>query len=373
YLNIGDPNKFDFRTPQPLIEALISGIESGARGEYGDAQGLPEFRKSMCLKEKRVSGVSVSPDDVIVTSGISEGIRFLTTALLDPNDELLAPGPVYPPYIGFTTLAEATPTCYATLEDEKWQPDIDDLRNKVTEKTRAILIINPNNPTGGVLSEKHIRAILDVAGEHNLPVVTDEIYDQLILDNITHHAVAKLSKDIPVITLNGLSKAYLIPGWRLGYIYFHDPTNTERLNLIKEAVMKQARIRLCVSTPMQWAAARVFENLETILPHIEETKEKLRRRKQYTVKRIDEIQGLSITPPQAAFYAFPKINDTPFKNDKQFALELLSETGVLVVPGSGFGEDFGKNHFRMVFLPPIDTLTETFDLIEGFLKKVNRN
>ncbi|MHA2060589.1 MAG: aminotransferase class I/II-fold pyridoxal phosphate-dependent enzyme, partial [Candidatus Ranarchaeia archaeon] len=165
YLNIGDPNKFDFRTPQPLVEALISGVESGARGEYGDAQGLPEFRKSICLKEKKVSGVPVSPDDVIVTSGISEGIRFLTTALLDPNDELLAPGPVYPPYIGFTTLAEATPTCYATLEDEKWQPDIDDLRNRVTEKTRAILIINPNNPTGGVLSEKHIRAILDVAGE----------------------------------------------------------------------------------------------------------------------------------------------------------------------------------------------------------------
>ncbi|MHA2407501.1 MAG: aminotransferase class I/II-fold pyridoxal phosphate-dependent enzyme, partial [Candidatus Ranarchaeia archaeon] len=285
YLNIGDPNKFDFRTPKPLVDALISGVESGARGEYGDAQGLPEFRESICLKEKIVSGISLAPENVIVTSGISEGIRFLTTALLNSGDELLVPGPVYPPYIGFTTLVNAKSTCYATLEEDQWQPDIDDLRRKISEKTRALLIINPNNPTGGVFSDKHIRAILDIAGQHNLPVISDEIYDQLILDDITHRSVASLSKDIPVITLNGLSKAYLIPGWRLGYTYFHDPTNTGSLDLIKEAIMKQARIRLCVSTPMQWAAARVFENLKKFFPYIEETKEKLRTRKQYTVKR----------------------------------------------------------------------------------------
>jgi aspartate/methionine/tyrosine aminotransferase len=254
------------------------------------------------------------------------------------------------------------------MENENWQPDIDDIRRKITDKTRAILIINPNNPTGGVFSEKRIRAILDIAGEYNIPVMSDEIYDQLILDDIPYHSVAKISKDIPVITLNGLSKAYLIPGWRLGYVYFFDPLNTGNLEELKEAVMKQARIRLCVSTPLQWAAAKVFEDLKSILPFVEETKKNLRERKEYTVKRITEISGLTITPPQAAFYAFPRLEDTTYESDKQFALDLLSETGVLVVPGTGFGEEFGKNHFRMVFLPPISILNETFDLIEDFLK-----
>ncbi|MHA1916959.1 MAG: aminotransferase class I/II-fold pyridoxal phosphate-dependent enzyme [Candidatus Ranarchaeia archaeon] len=372
YLNIGDPNKFDFSTPAPLTQSLKSVIGNGKSGEYSDAQGSLEFRKSICNKEKSVNGNEIQPDQIVATQGISEGIRFITSSILNAKDEMLVPGPSYPPYISFTKLCFAEPINYRTIEEENWKLDVDDLRKKVSEKTKAILLINPNNPTGTVFCKKEIKSILDLAGEEKILVISDEIYDQLVFDDENFVSTSKISTDVPVIGLNGLSKAYLIPGWRLGYIYFNDPANSDSLSKIKEAVMKQARIRLCVSTPLQNAATNILNNQKEFDPHIEDFKMKLKERRDLTFKRINEIEGLSLILPKAAFYAFPKIELENWENDKEFILDLLNETGILFVPGSGFCNEFGKNHFRMVYLPPVNTLNEVFDLLEDFMKKARK-
>jgi len=363
YLNIGDPAAFDFKTPQNVKDALCKAVEQDYNF-YSPSEGRLDLREAIVKKEKRVNGVDITADNVLVTEGISEGIQMILAALVEKGDEILFPGPTYPPYISYTKFFDGTPVAYETIEEEGWQPNIDDLRSKISNKTRAIVITNPNNPTGSVYERKMIQEMLDIAGEHNLLLLTDEIYDQITYDT-EFVSTAYLSKDVPVVGLNGFSKVYQMTGWRLGYMYFKG--EGKQLDELKLGVEKQCRIRLCANTPVQIAGAAALNGPQDMVKDIVD---KLKQRRDFAWKRLNEIEGISTTKPQGAFYIFPKIYDvgSRWKNDMQFVIELLKETGVLIVNGSGFDPVYGKGHARVVFLPPICELEVAFDALERFMK-----
>jgi alanine-synthesizing transaminase len=363
-LNIGDPGAFDFPTPEHIKQALCKAVAEDD-SYYSPSEGLPELREAIAKKEKRVNGVTISPDDVLVTAGISEGIEMTMAALVDGGDEILLPGPTYPPYISYAKFFGGTPVSYETVEEDGWQPDIDDLRSKVSGKTRALVITNPNNPTGAVYGTKVVKQMLDIAGEHNLLVISDEIYDRITFTE-GFASTAYLAKDIPVVGLNGFSKVYRMTGWRLGYVYFKARGN--QLSELKQAIEKECRIRICANTPVQKAGTAALNGPQD---HIKEYVATLKQRGEYAWKRLNEIEGISCAKPEGAFYVFPKIHEvgSRWKTDLGFVLNLLEETGVLTVNGSGFDSVYGAGHFRAVFLPPIGTLEEAFDELERFMKK----
>jgi alanine-synthesizing transaminase len=364
YLNIGDPVAFDFPTPPHVRQALIEAVQSG-ENYYSPSEGIPELRQAIAEKEKRVNDVSIPAENVLITSGVSEGIRMLMSALIEKGDEILIPGPAYPPYISYAKAFDGTPITYETIEEENWQPNVDDLRSKITEKTRAIVIINPNNPSGALYRKKVVKQMLDIAGEHDLLVLSDEIYDQIRYTE-DFASTAHLAKDLPIVGLNGFSKVYLMTGWRLGYVYFYEQNN--ELHELKETIEKEERIRICANTPAQMAGIAALRGPQD---HVKEMIEKLRTRRDYAWKRLNEINGVSCAKPEGAFYVFPKIHDvgSKWKTDMDFAVELLKETGVLLVHGSGFDPHYGAGHVRGVFLPPIETLEEAFSEVERFMKK----
>jgi alanine-synthesizing transaminase len=364
YLNIGDPVAFDFRTPPHVKQALCNAVKEEANN-YSPSEGLPELRQAIAEKERRINGVNISAENVIVTSGTSEGIQMVIAALIGEGDEILVPGPAYPPYISYTKCFGGKPVTYEITEKEKWQPNVDDLRRKISKKTRAILIINPNNPSGALYREKTVKQIIDLAGEHDLPLLSDEIYDQITYTE-NFSSTAHLAKDVPIVGLNGFSKVYLMTGWRLGYVYFHHQHG--QLEELKQCVEKEARIRICANTPVQKAGIAALNGPQD---HVKDLVSRLRKRRDYAWKRLNEIEGLSCAKPEGAFYVFPKIQavGSTWKTDMEFALDLLRETGVLVVHGSGFDPKYGAGHFRGVFLPPVETLEQAFNEIERFMKK----
>ena len=368
YLNIGDPAAFDFKTPQYVKDALCEAIEHD-NNYYSPSEGRPELREAIVGKEKRVNNVDITADNVLVTEGISEGIQMILAALVERGDEILFPGPTYPPYISYTKFFDGTPVAYETIEKEGWQPNIDDLRRKISAKTRAIVITNPNNPTGSVYGKKIVQEMLNIAGEHELIVLSDEIYDQLTYEK-EFASAACLSKDVPVVGLNGFSKVYQMTGWRLGYMYFKD--QGKQLDDLRLGVEKQCRIRLCANTPVQIAGAAALNGPQDFVKGIVD---KLKERRDYAWKRLNEIEGITTPKPEGAFYIFPKIHDVGirWRTDMQFVVELLKETGVLIVNGSGFDPIYGKGHARLVFLPPIQELEEAFNGIERFMKKKERS
>jgi len=368
YLNIGDPVAFDFDTPRHIKQALIRAVEDGANA-YAPSEGLPELRQAISQKEKRINGVEVSADNVIVTSGISEGILMVMAALINAGDEILLPGPTYPPYISYARFFGGKPITYETLERDGWQPNVDDLRRKISRKTRGIVIINPNNPCGALYEERVVKQIVDLAGEYELPILSDEIYDQITYGK-KFVSTAALAEDVPVIGLNGFSKAYLMTGWRLGYLYFHDDKG--RLEELKQGIEKETRIRLCANTPVQKAGVAALNGPQE---HVKATVRKLKERRDYAWKRLNEIEGVSCTKPEGAFYVFPRIHavGSRWKTDLEFALGLLRETGVLLVHGSGFDPAYGAGHVRAVILPPIETFGQALDEVERFMSVEKRN
>lgn len=364
YLNIGDPVAFDFKTPPHIRQALVKAVEEGAN-YYAPSEGLPELRQAISRKEKNINGIDISPENIVVTNGISEGIQMVMAALVNPSDEVLLPGPTYPPYISYTKFFGGKPVTYRTVEEEGWQPNIEDLRKKISDKTRAIVIISPNNPTGALYDEKVVKQILDLAAEHNVLVISDEIYDQIVFDE-QFVSTSRLATDQPVVGLNGFSKAHLMTGWRLGYVYVHDQAG--ELTEFKECIEKESRIRLCANTPVQKAGIAALDGPQD---HVRDMCERLKQRRDYTLKRLNEMVGVSCAKPEAAFYVFPKIEavGSVWKSDWDFIMDLLKETGVLLVHGSGFDPIYGSGHVRGVILPPIDALAEALDVMERFMEK----
>ncbi len=362
YLNIGDPIVFDFQTPSFMVDAFCSAAKDGYNG-YSASPGILAFREAVVEKEKRINKVSIAASDVVATAGISEGIQMVMAALVHPGSEVLVPGPTYPPYLAFVRFFDGSALTYRCIEEEGWQPDIDDIRAKITDKTAAIVVINPNNPTGSVYSDKTVKAFINLAGEFGLPLISDEVYDRLVYDQMPK-STAALANDVPVIGFNGLSKVYLVPGWRIGYMYFHH--QNQELDELKEHILKQARIRICTNAPAQYAAAIALQNSDG---YLKDVIKRLRQRRDLVFKRLNEISGISASKPEGAFYIFPKIEfNNRWSTDEAFVMELLNETGVLVVHGSGFDPIHGANHFRLVFLAPPPTLNSALDAIQQFVE-----
>ena len=362
-LNIGDPNAYDFDTPQHIKEALYEATKKQHNG-YTPSEGFLELRNAIIEREKKRNNVSYMPDDICITTGVTEGLQILLNASLDPKDELLIPGPTYPQYNVITKFADAEPIPYRCIEEKDWEPDVDDIKKKITERTKGIVVINPNNPTGALYPKKVIQEILDIAGQHKIMVISDEIYDDLVFDG-KQLATASLTKDVPVITFNGFSKVYLMPGWRIGYTMFK---HNGDLDEIQDAFMRIARSRLCANSVCQQACIQALRGPQD---HIEKVNDKLRKRRDFSHKRLNEIQGISTAKPNGAFYIFPKIEAMEkgiWKNDKEFVLDLLQEAHVLVVNGSGFCSTYGNGHFRAVILPPMEILEKAFNEMEVFMK-----
>jgi len=357
YLNIGDPVQYGFQPPENVKDAFISAIKKG-QNYYATSEGLPELRSAIAQKEK-AKGLSVSEDDIIVTNGVSEGLEMLMASIVETGDEVLIPGPYYPPYASYVRLFGGVPIEFS-VDLSNSTPDLDDIKSKITSKTVAICLISPNNPTGAVFNEKSLRELVGIAVEHDLYIICDEIYDQIVFDE-KFVGIGKVSGDSPVILVNGFSKVHLMSGWRIGYIAFN---NSKRLELLRENIPKLARVRIASNLPVQYAA---LESLRGPQNYISEFVSQLKKRRDYVIKRLNGMNGLSCSIPKGAFYAFPKIESTKHSSDKEFVIDLLKSKGVLTVHGSGFGTQYGSGHFRMVFLPEISVLEPALDKIEEFV------
>ena len=366
HLNIGDPVIYDFNTPQYISQALADASFNG-KNFYVDSLGAPELKEEIKRTLLENYNLKLATDDILITSGVTEAIFFLIAALIEDKNELLIPGPSYPLYINYTKFFEGIPIEYELDEKNDWEPNIEDLRKKITMKTKAILICSPNNPTGVMYNEKKIKQIIDLAGEYNLPIFSDEIYDQIVYDK-PFNSPAKLTKDVPIIGLNGFSKSHLATGWRLGYLYYYDPQN--KLDELKNGIAKLARARLSASSVAQYAAVEILKNPGT---HTREMVKKLKERRDYSYRRLRKIEGITCVKPNGAFYLFPKLDLNElkkWKDDKEFTIDLLKTTGICGVYGSGFG-NYGNEHIRFTFLPNKETLETIFNLLEDFLIKTN--
>lgn len=362
YLNIGDPVKYDFPTPDHIKKALIDAVTNNFN-YYADSEGILELRQAIVKKESQ-KGLSITVEDVLVTNGISEGLDMVTASIVEPNSEILMPGPYYPPYASYVKFYGGRPIEFKITEDGT--PDLDDIKSKITPKTRALCVINPNNPTGEVFDSKSLQQLIDVASEHDIYIICDEIYDRLVFDK-EFTGIGKVAKDAPVILLNGFSKVYLMTGWRCGYICMN--SDCQKLENIRNNIPKLARVRIATNLPVQKAAVAALEGPQG---YIAQTVTKLKKRRDLVVKRLNEIDGISCKLPNGAFYTFPKILHNGWKDDKDFVLDLLDKTGILTVHGSGFGE-LGKGHFRIVYLPNEQILEQAMDKLAGFLNSRNRN
>ncbi|MDD5087219.1 MAG: aminotransferase class I/II-fold pyridoxal phosphate-dependent enzyme [bacterium] len=358
YLNIGDPNQFDFVTPPHIIEAICQALQANQNG-YSPSSGIKSAIQAI-EKEAHRKGIR-NVLDLFVTSGASEAIEICLTALLNPGENVLIPEPGYPLYNAIVAKLDAVENPYYLDEDHGWQPNLADIASKINDKTRAIVLINPNNPTGSVCEMETLRGVIALARKHDLVIFADEIYDKLILDGQRHVSIASLDPDAMYITFNGLSKSYLGPGFRIGWGIVSGPQ--ARMRDYMEAINKILRARLCANHPIQHAiAAALGENQE----HLKDVIPRLTRRRNITTERLNAIPGIHCVPAQGAFYAFPRL-DIP-ESDEEFVRELIRATGVVVVPGSGFGQVPGTKHFRVVFLPPEEILEKAFRQIADFME-----
>jgi alanine-synthesizing transaminase len=360
YLNIGDPIRFGFKTPPHMIEAVERAVRDGHNG-YAPSVGILAAREAVAA-ECVQRGMPMSADRVLITSGTSEGIELALTAIAGPGDEVLIPVPTYPLYTAVLAKIGAKAVFYRTDSARGWQPDLDHVRAAITPATRALVVIDPNNPTGATYSEEARRALVDLADSRNLPLLADEVYADLAFDGPVG-ALAALNPDAPVMTFSSLSKAYLAPGWRSGWMAV---AATARLDDVLAGVKKLADGRLCTCGPMEYAVVAALTGDRS---HQQAFRAALRERAAVTHARLNAIDGITSVAPAAAFYAMPKVDLPAGVTDEDFVLGLLRATGVLCVYGSGFGTAPQDGYFRVVFLAPPAELADIYDLIDGFTRE----
>ncbi|MEC7178178.1 MAG: aminotransferase class I/II-fold pyridoxal phosphate-dependent enzyme [Candidatus Thermoplasmatota archaeon] len=361
-LNIGDPIAYPgLPTPKHMVDAYVNALQDGNNG-YSPSYGLPQLRAAIAQDERR-KGWPARQDDIYVCHGVTEALQIIFAATLEEGDVVLAPGPHYPPYMAYPQMYGAHTVEYKLKPDNGWKLDFNDIEAKMNENVKLLVLINPNNPCGAVIGKDEIFRLLSIARKWpNCMIVADEIYDGLDFTG-EQRSVASLSPDVPVFVLNGVSKVYYAPGWRIGYLGIHDPKG--RMHLIRDGIERLLRSRLCASTPAQLG---YLAGLDSDRSWMKSYSEKIVRQRDLCVSRINSIEGLEVQSSGGAFYMFVKLTDAKWQdNDKEFVLQLLHEEHVLVVHGSGFSPELGKGHFRIVYLPEIDILNEAFDRIERFL------
>lgn len=356
-LNVGDPLNFDFQTPAHIIEAVHKAMRDGKNG-YAPSSGIPEALDAI-RGEARRKGIS-TVQDVFVTSGVSETVDLCLTALVNPGEDILTPSPDYPLYSAVLCKLGIRLNAYDLNEEDGWQPDLADIERKITPRTRGVVLINPNNPTGSLYTRKMLEQIADLARRHNLIVFSDEIYDKLILEDTPHIAFSSVAPDVPCVTFGGMSKNYLVPGWRVGWGIVSGEATGVRTYI--DGVNRLLRARLCANHPEQYAIKPALEGPQD---HLSEVKRKLRSRRDLTQKWCETTPRVSCVAPRGAFYAFPRI-EIP-ESDEVFVKELIRQQHVMVVHGSGFGQKPGTQHFRIVFLPDEETLHKAYAGIAEFI------
>jgi len=364
-LNIGDPNKFDFDTPDFIKDAVREAMDNRMNG-YSPSTGYPEMLEAI-VRDEASRGTRLTVDDIVVTHGVTEALQMIFYAALEPGDEVLIPGPSYPPYLTYVRMMGATPVPYRTIEEGGWIPDVEDIERKINERTKAIAVINPNNPTGARYDGNVLERIGDLVAQHQGAfLISDEIYNRMTFDEETP-STASRCRDQPLIVLNGISKIYLAPGWRIGYLGIRDPSG--QLEYVRDGIMRQSRARLCANSITEYGFLKALTGPKD---HIGETMSRLKKRRDLAHRRLNEIEGISTQLPGGAFYMFPRIDCIergPWRDDREFSLGLLRKEKVLTVFGSGFGKEYGSGHFRIVILPPEEVLSEAFDRIERYVRK----
>lgn len=354
WFNIGDPNQFGFTPPPWITDAIMAALKDPKYSAYCPSEGDPELRAAI----GKIEGVP--SDYVTIHSGLSEGIDFLFQALVNPGENLLLPSPSYPLYNSKLRVNGGLDNYYQS--DANFIPDTGDLRKKVNSRTKAIVVINPNNPTGATYPRKVLQEIVGIAGEHKLPIIADEIYDKMTIDEDHSINLRDLAGELPLISGNGLSKNFVYPGSRVGYLAFHG----NGIEPLRDAIVKLCNSRLSVNWEMQRGALAAFT---MPMSHLQKVRQELRERRDIIYKGLNGIQGISCAKPTAAFYSFPKIESGKFKDDREFVYSLLEEIGVLVVPGSAFSPVLPGKYFRLVFLASPEELQEAIGKIDGFMRK----
>ncbi|AEV27244.1 aspartate/tyrosine/aromatic aminotransferase [Azospira oryzae PS] len=362
-LNIGNLASFGFDAPEEIQQDMIRNLPNSAG--YSDSKGIFAARKAIMhyAQQKKVKGVGL--EDIYVGNGVSELIVMSMNALLNPGDEVLVPAPDYPLWTAAVSLSSGTPRHYICDEGAGWLPDLDDIRAKITENTRAIVIINPNNPTGALYPDDLLKEIVEIARQHHLIIYADEVYDKVLYDGVEHTAIGSLSEDVLTISFNGLSKNYRSCGYRAGWMMVSGDKRPaadyiEGLNML-------ASMRLCANVPGQWAIQTALGGYQSINDLVAEGG-RMRRQRDVAHELITAIPGVSCVKPKATLYMFPRLDPKvyPIQDDQQFIAELLQEEKVLLVQGTGFNWP-EPDHFRLVFLPHVDDLKEAVGRIDRFL------
>jgi alanine-synthesizing transaminase len=362
-LNIGNVAAFGLEPPDEIVQDMIRNLPQASG--YTDSKGLFAPRKAVVhyMQEKQVAGVTV--DDVYLGNGASELVAMSISALLNDGDELLIPSPDFPLYTAVTGLSGGTPVHYVCDEQSGWLPDLDDIRRRITPRTRGIVVINPNNPTGALYPDSLLQGIVDLARQHNLVVFADEIYDKTLYDGHTHTSIAALADDVLFVTFNGLSKNYRSCGYRAGWMVVSGAKRQARDYI--EGLNMLASLRLCSNTPGQLAIQTALGGYQSIRDLVAPSG-RLCHQRDLAYELLTQIPGVSVVKPRAALYMFPRLDPRlyPIADDQQFAYELLAEEKVLIVQGTGFNWP-ANDHFRLVFLPNVDDLREAIGRIARFL------
>ena len=360
YLNVGDPVPFGFRTPPHLVEVVARAMRDGANG-YVPSPGIPEAREAVAV-EWRGRGFDVTADRVLITAGTSEGIELALMAIVNPGDRVLVPMPTYPLYTAVLAKIGAEAGYYRTDPSRGWLPDAEHLESLITPRTRALVLIDPNNPTGAVYPEPVRRELLAIAERHGLVVLADEVYGDLAYDGAVP-PLGSLDPDAPIVAFSSLSKAYVAPGWRTGWLAVG---RSPRLDDLLAAMKKLADGRLCSNGPTQQAIAPALLGDRS---HQVALRAALRERADLTVRRLEAVPGMSCVAPAAAFYAMPRVELPPGRTDEEYVIGLLRATGVLCVHGSGFGTRPEDGYFRIVFLAPPSDLDAIYTQIGAFTRE----
>ena len=363
-LNIGNPAPFGFYAPEEVILDMIYNLRE-SQG-YSDSKGIFSARKAIMQYCQLKNIPDVTINDIYTGNGVSELISILTLALLNDGDEILVPSPDYPLWTGCVSLAGGKPVHYICDEESDWYPDLEDMKSKITDRTKAIVIINPNNPTGAVYPEEILMKIADIAREHDLMIFSDEIYDRLVMDGIKHTSIASLAPDLFCITLNGLSKSHMVAGFRVGWMVLSGAKDKARDYI--EGLNMLSNMRLCSNVPAQSIVQTALGGYQSVNEYLVPGG-RIYEQREYIYKAINDIPGLSAVKPKAAFYIFPKIDVKKFHiyDDEKFALDFLREKKVLVTHGKGFNWD-KPDHFRIVYLPRVEELKTATEKLADFLK-----
>jgi alanine-synthesizing transaminase len=359
YLNVGDPIPFGFHTPEPLADAVRKALADGRNG-YAPSPGILPAREAVAAEWSR-TGFPATPDRVLITGGTSEGIELALTALVNPGESVLVPLPTYPLYTAVLAKIGAEPLYYRKDPARGWLPDVEHLESLITARTRALVVIDPNNPTGAVYPEATRRALIALAERHGLTILADEVYGDLAYDGVVP-PLGSLAPDAPIVSFSSLSKAWLAPGWRAGWLVVG---RSPRLDDLLGAIKKLADGRLCSNGLVQHAIAPALTGDRSFQVQLRTA---LRERAAVTTRALNAIPGLSCVPPAGAFYAMPQAQLAPGDTDEHFVLELLRQTGLLTVYGSGFGLPREAGFFRIVFLAPPDDLEAIYQTIDAFAR-----